>query len=325
MSLRALLPGRFSRPFFALISALFSALFSAPFPATFGALSRGRGGSPKSCGKARPMAGLMRCLPFCLPVFAALPLLAAARPAEAVECRNETWEANRYSVCEVDAAQEDLRLFLYDPGGAPYGDFEALKARLAGQGKTLAFAMNAGMYHENRAPVGQYVEEGEELMHLVPNAGPGNFGLLPNGVLCIAGGRADVIETLRFEKSGQSCRFATQSGPMLVIDGKLHPRFLPDSTSRYVRNGVGTSADGSRVVFVISRNAVTFWEFASFFRDGLHLPQALYLDGNVSRLYAPELGRDDWGRQMGPIVAVVAPEPGAEQAAEQDEASAGAD
>ncbi len=95
---------------------------------------------------------------------------------------------------------------------------------------------------------------------------------------------------------------------MLVIDGALHPRFLPDSTSRYVRNGVGTSADGRRVVFAISNRAVTFHEFGRLFRDALKLPQALYFDGNVSRLYAPSLNRSDAGFQLGPIIGVVAPE-----------------
>lgn len=227
--------------------------------------------------------------------------------AGAVTCRDETWDGNRYSVCEVDAAAEDLELFLYDPGGAPYGDFTTLEARLASKGKRLAFAMNAGMYHEDRAPVGHYLEDGQEIMRVIPNAGPGNFGLLPNGVFCLADGRAEVVETLEYQRRRDDlgCRDATQSGPMLVIDGELHPRFLPDSTSRYIRNGVGTTADGGRAVFVISRSAVTFHDFASVFRDMLDLPQALYFDGNVSRLYAPELGRADWGRPMGPIVAVV--------------------
>ncbi|SNY37192.1 Uncharacterized protein YigE, DUF2233 family [Pseudooceanicola antarcticus] len=229
------------------------------------------------------------------------------RAAGAVECRNQEWQGNRYSVCAVAPAQEDLRLFLYDPGGSPYGDFSALEARLAARGQRLAFAMNAGMYHDSRAPVGHYVEDGQEIMRVIPNAGPGNFGLLPNGVFCISPRRARVIETLDYQarRDSLNCRHASQSGPMLVIDGKLHPRFLPESTSRYIRNGVGTTRDGDRAVFVISRNAVTLHEFASFFRDVLDLPQALYFDGNVSRLYAPQLSRDDWGRPMGPIVGVV--------------------
>lgn len=236
-----------------------------------------------------------------------LALLFLPQAAGAVTCEDREWQGNRYSVCTVRPGQEDLRLFLYDPGGAPYGDFSSLEARLATRGQHLAFAMNAGMYHENRAPVGHYVEDGREIMRVIPNAGPGNFGLLPNGVFCISPRRARVIETLEYQSRRETlgCRHATQSGPMLVIGGALHPRFKPDSTSRYIRNGVGTTGPGDRAVFVISRNAVTLHDFASFFRDALDLPQALYFDGNVSRLYAPQLARDDWGRPMGPIVGVV--------------------
>ncbi len=93
-----------------------------------------------------------------------------------------------------------------------------------------------------------------------------------------------------------------QSGPMLVIDGDLHPRFLPDSTSRYIRNGVGTSADGKRAVFAISGIPVTFHQFGRLFQDGINVPNALYFDGKVSRLYAPELDRSDAGFRLGPIV-----------------------
>jgi uncharacterized protein YigE (DUF2233 family) len=225
--------------------------------------------------------------------------------AQAVECRDLQLDYNRFTICEVNAA-EDLRLFLRDSSGAVLGQFSAVQDSLP-DGQTLQFAMNAGMYHDDRAPVGLYIQDGQQEMRVVPNAGPGNFGLLPNGVFCIRPGRADVIETLRFIDESPSCRDATQSGPMLVIDGELHPRFLPDSSSRYVRNGVGTSADGKRVVFAISRNPVTFHEFGSLFRDTLGLPNALYFDGKISRMYAPAHGRDDPGFRLGPIVGVVAP------------------
>ena len=238
-------------------------------------------------------------------IAAALLGLMVAAPAGAVTCEGAEDAGNRYTVCTVDAAQETLRTFLYDPEGVPWGQFGTLDAALSEDGKRLAFAMNAGMYHEDRDPVGYYVEDGEEAMQVVSNAGPGNFGLLPNGLLCIRDDRADVIETRAFLRDRPDCRFATQSGPMLVIDGELHPRFLPDSTSRYVRNGVGTSADGKSVIFAISENAVSFHEFGSMFRDFLKMPQALFLDGNVSRLWAPGVSRRDLGRTMGPIVGVV--------------------
>lgn len=240
---------------------------------------------------------------------AALIALAAtlAAPAGAVECRDIAFDGNRYTICEVDAAHEDLRLFLNDDQGRVLGQFSAVNEKLAAGGERLAFAMNAGMYHDDRSPVGHYVEAGREVMRVIPDAGPGNFGLLPNGVFCIRPGRADVIETLRFVATRPACSYATQSGPMLVIDGELHPRFLPDSSSRYLRNGVGTSADGARAIFALSRNAVSFHDFGRLFRDHLKLPQALYFDGNISRLYAPQLGRDDPGFDLGPIVGVVEP------------------
>jgi uncharacterized protein YigE (DUF2233 family) len=228
-----------------------------------------------------------------------------AGPAAATDCRHLSYEGNSYTLCAVDPTTEDLRLFLYDDSGTPHGQFGTLNRALSERGETLGFAMNAGMYHDNRAPVGHYIEDGQELMRVIPNAGPGNFGLLPNGVLCLLPGKAQVIETLRYIEQSPACTHATQSGPMLVIDGALHPRFLPDSTSRYVRNGVGTSADGTRAVFVISNNPVTFHAFGSLFRDALELPNALYFDGNISRLYAPDLGRDDFGFALGPIVGTV--------------------
>lgn len=233
--------------------------------------------------------------------------LCLGNAALALECRDVVYDNNRYTMCEVDAGTEQLQLFLNDSSGSLYGQFPAINRALKAQGQQLAFAMNAGMYHDDRSPVGHYVENGTELMRVVPNAGPGNFGLLPNGVFCIRAGRADVIETLAFVARAPDCTFATQSGPMLVIDGALHPRFLIDSTSRYVRNGVGTSADGQRTVFVLSRNAVTFHEFGRLFRDALTLPNALYFDGNISRLYAPSIGRSDAGFRLGPIVGVVVP------------------
>ncbi|SHI44331.1 Uncharacterized protein YigE, DUF2233 family [Shimia gijangensis] len=231
---------------------------------------------------------------------------ALATEAQAVECRDFEHDKNRYTLCEVDTTQEDLRLFLRDDKAMPIGQFSAINTRLP-DGQSLAFAMNAGMYHADRSPVGLYVENGKSEGRLLTGASKGNFGLLPNGVFCVEDTRARVIETLAFKKSRPNCTYASQSGPMLVIDGKLHPRFLPDSTSRYLRNGVGTNSDGTRAVFAISNNPVTFHEFGRLFRDELKLPNALYFDGKVSRLHAPELNRSDAGFWLGPIVGVVAP------------------
>ena len=226
-----------------------------------------------------------------------------ASPAAAVTCEDVTYNDQSYTTCAVDLVTEDLRLFLRDENDNMLGNFRNIEDTLGGA--TLPFAMNAGMYHDDRAPVGHYVQGGQEVMRVIPNAGPGNFGLLPNGVFCVNDQSAQVYETLVFVQKAPVCRDATQSGPMLVIDGALHPRFLKDGTSRYIRNGVGTSADGKTAVFVISNSVVSFYEFGSFFKDALKTPNALYFDGKVSRLQALSLGRSDPGFRLGPMVGVV--------------------
>lgn len=223
-------------------------------------------------------------------------------PALAAGCQDTVFEGVSFTVCEADPATDDIRLFLNRPDGSLLGTFDSVE----NEAGPLAWAMNGGMYHPDRRPVGLYIENGEERAPIVTRKGPGNFGLLPNGVLCLGDGTARVIESRRFAEERPACRYATQSGPMLVIDGELHPRFLPNSDSRFVRNGVGVTPDG-KLVAAISNAPVNFHRFARFFRDVLGTRDALYLDGKVSRLYAPDLGRSDIGFPMGPILGVVGP------------------
>ena len=128
----------------------------------------------------------------------------------------------------------------------------------------------------------------------------------PNGVFWIGDKAAGVTETNRYLASPPPARYATQSGPMLIIDGKVHPKIRPDGTSQKIRNGVG-ACKGGAITFAIADDPVTFDTFARLFRDGLGCPNALFLDGSVSSLYAPELNRGDELGPLGPIVGVVRP------------------
>lgn len=224
-----------------------------------------------------------------------------AQPA----CNALNYAGNAYTVCKADA-HDDIRLFLHRENGQPLYSFEAVNAKLAGEGAALTFAMNGGMYHEDRAPVGLYVEDGVQTAPLNRAARDGNFGLVPNGVFYMADGWAGLAETSVFAQLAPEVDFATQSGPMLVINGALHPAFNPGGTSVKKRNGVGISEDGQTVYFVISEGLVNFHSFASLFRDRLETPNALFLDGTVSRLYDAASARSDPGLAMGPIVGLVA-------------------
>ena len=231
-------------------------------------------------------------------------LICLAGPMFAAECRKAEHLSNGYSVCEVDLTKEELRLFLKEGDDSVHGYFTSVNSSLKLEDKKLGFAMNAGMYHEDRDPVGHYVEDGVQEMRVISSDGPGNFGLLPNGIFCTSD-LLRVYETLDFIAQAPDCTYATQSGPMLVINGALHPRFIETSDSLNIRNGVGTTADGTAAVFAISNDAVNFHNFGTFFRDHLDVPNALFFDGKISRLYAPSLNRSDFGWQLGPIVGVL--------------------
>jgi uncharacterized protein YigE (DUF2233 family) len=226
----------------------------------------------------------------------------AAAPGPA--CAPVVHKEQSFVVCSFDARKDSIRLFLRAGDGERYGAFDRLAADLGRGGEELVFAMNAGMYDPAYEPVGLYVEDGKPLHPANTRDGAGNFHLKPNGVFWVARGAAGVADTGRFLARPPKALYATQSGPMLVIAGRVHAKIHADGTSRKIRNGVGV-ASGHIVRFAISNEPVTFYEFATLFRDRLDCPDALFLDGSISSLYAPGIGRDDRLLPLGPIVGVV--------------------
>jgi uncharacterized protein YigE (DUF2233 family) len=167
--------------------------------------------------------------------------------------------------------------------------------------------MNAGMYDEEGKPIGLFVRNGREEKRLNLREGAGNFHLMPNGVFAVdAEGRVWVTPSNKFRKEVAAPAWATQSGPMLVIGGKLHPKFDENGESQLVRNGVGV-CDLRTAYFAISEDIVSFGRFARFFRDALGCPNALYLDGSVSSLWDPGAQRQDAYSELGPMIAVFRP------------------
>jgi len=210
----------------------------------------------------------------------------------------------RFTVITVDPLRERLRLFLNDEQGRPYKRLERVAAALDRRGVHLSFGMNAGMYHADYSPVGLFVADGVELTPLNLSPGKGNFFLRPNGVFLVGDAGALVVESSAYPALAPKARLATQSGPMLLSNGVINPLFNPDSHSVHVRNGV-CALDG-KAMFVISDGPVNFYEFARYFRDVLKCRNALYLDGSVSSLYSPAMGRNDYRADLGPIIGVIA-------------------
>ena len=219
-------------------------------------------------------------------------------------CSDRTFEGTRFTVCSSKGGKVEVRTSGRD--GVPYRSFAALETALGKRSEQVAFAMNAGMFDEKGRAIGLLVEDGNELHKINRRKGGGNFHMLPNGVFLVRrDGRSEVV-TSDASKPSANLAFATQSGPMLVIGGKLHPAFEPDGQSRYVRNGVGIAPDGTPL-FVISVELVSFGKLARFFRDELKTRDALYFDGSVSSLWDPANARRDSHAELGPVAVVFSP------------------
>jgi uncharacterized protein YigE (DUF2233 family) len=224
--------------------------------------------------------------------------------AETQPCLSTEYERNAYIICEVDLHKHTVRLYWKRSDGTPYAYLSALPRALEGDAGRLLFATNGGMFDPALKPVGLYVEQGRELVHVNTLSGYGNFHMEPNGIFYISGDRAAIAETRAFLKQRPQADLATQSGPMLVINGRVHPRFDRRSTSFKARSGVGVRADG-KVLFAISQGEVSFDAFARLFREAPNCPNALFLDGgSASNLYAPSLNRHGNIVSLGPMLAV---------------------
>lgn len=204
--------------------------------------------------------------------------------------------------CVADPSKHRIRTAFANAEGEPFGSLDSFSQTV--DQANIAFVMNGGMINRDRKPLGYYVESGERTAELNREDGSGNFFLSPNGVFYGTGGAWEIRTADKFYATvGARPQFGTQSGPMLVIDGELHPEFQDNGPSRAIRNGVGIDSDG-RAHFVISEAPISFGQFARYFRDELKTPNALYLDGKISSLWDPATARLDTNGTLGPLIVV---------------------
>ena len=204
---------------------------------------------------------------------------------------------------EVDVKNGKLGMYWLGNDG-PLKTFANLKDYSLRQVKKLKFAINGGMYLKDYSPQGLYIENGKTFRSLnTKKSDYGNFYLAPNGIFYITKDlAANVCPTEDFTPN-ENINYATQSGPMLVIDSTIHPKFMLGSKNVHIRNGVGILPNGNSL-FAISTKPVNLYDFADFFRKQ-GCKNALYLDGFVSRLYLPEKGVEQMDGNFGVMIGEV--------------------
>lgn len=179
-----------------------------------------------------------------------------------------------------------MKFYWKDENNINYKNFQNLKSEIEEKKEELIFAMNGGMYNKDLSPQGLYIENGvtKSKIDTIKN-GYGNFYLQPNGIFFLTNENKPGICTTKMYNNAENVKYATQSGPMLLIDGKIHHKFNEGSSNVHIRNGVGILPNGN-LLFVMSKEKINFYDFATYFKQN-GCENALYLDGFVSRTYLP--------------------------------------
>jgi uncharacterized protein YigE (DUF2233 family) len=220
----------------------------------------------------------------------------------------------RYNVFVADLDKNIIQLHYKRPNGAPFNSIGEVHKYLLQSKQQALMITNAGMFTPSSEPAGLYIESTGKILYPLdtgkstkPN--PDNFYLLPNGVFYIDSDNKAHIDTTEFIskllKSGQvnNMKIATQSGPMLVINNRIHNSFSWSSNNRKIRSGVGIIND-KRVVFIISKEETVFYEVSVLFRDIFNCSNALFLDGAISKMYLSDIDSTTMEGFFGPMLSV---------------------
>lgn len=228
-----------------------------------------------------------------------LPLLLLSLPAFASGTCSLTDPSLTLQSYTVDPQRERIVMYWQKEDGKAWG---SLLGDINRDGQ-VQMAMNGGIYDKAYAPLGLYIEKGRQLTPLNRASGGGNFFIRPGGVFYLRGQNAGIVSINKFRPS-PAIRYAVQSGPMLIENGKINWRLKPSASSRKLRNGVGITGDG-KVVFMLSARETNFYDFACYAQAKLNVRQMLYLDGTISKMYQKG---DSVPWQYHPFVTMIAVE-----------------
>ncbi|MEJ5105045.1 phosphodiester glycosidase family protein [Chryseobacterium sp. MYb328] len=203
-----------------------------------------------------------------------------------ISCKEKIQDKNNFVIYQADPKKQNVKLYWKDSQNKILKSIKNLKNDVESRNEKLLFAMNGGMFEADNLPKGLYIENFKILKPIDTLQGSGNFYLQPNGIFYLTQNNEPVISETKKYKHNTTIKYATQSGPMLLIGGKINPIFQKDSKNLNIRNGVGILENGE-IIFAMSKKEINFYSFAQLFKE-MGCKNALYLDGYVSRAYLPE-------------------------------------
>jgi uncharacterized protein YigE (DUF2233 family) len=148
---------------------------------------------------------------------------------------------------------------------------------------------NAGIYGTDNRPLGLLISPNRKLhdVNTITGAAHGNFSW-DSAVFQISDdGTASIVPVRSWQDSRRAIA-ATQSGPQLASAGKINQSFQVQSKRSFSRTAIGVDQSNRKLVhLVVSRDAVTLFELATFMVNELQCSEALHLDGDLSAFYIP--------------------------------------
>ncbi len=221
-------------------------------------------------------------------------------------CQTIIFKKQKFDVCEFNPKKSKIDFYTKDEKRNKLKNFKRLQAYLKRQKKKMTFAINGGIYDVGNIPMGLYIENGKQQSEIDKRKGRGLFYMKPNGVFVLyKDGTSAIMELAGYIEKGKkgNIKYALQSGPMLCVEGKIHPKFGAKSKSKYLRSGVGLNKSGN-LVFAITQKSTNLHTFAKLYQEKLNCKNALYLDGAICKMYAPSLKRTKLNGNLAAMVAV---------------------
>jgi uncharacterized protein YigE (DUF2233 family) len=167
--------------------------------------------------------------------------------------------------------------------------FPVIVSNLSRSGMKPILVTNAGIYGTDNRPLGLLISPKGKLhdVNTVTGAAHGNFSW-DSAVFQISDdGTASIVPVRSWQDSRRTIA-ATQSGPQLASSGKINQSFQAQSKWSFSRTAIGIDQSNRRLVhLVVSRDAITLFELATFMVNELHCSEALHLDGDLSAFYIP--------------------------------------
>ncbi|OOF56925.1 phosphodiester glycosidase family protein [Rodentibacter myodis] len=188
-----------------------------------------------------------------------------------------------YGIFQANPAE--VRFHWRDSEGKDYRSLTNLKRALE-KNYQVKMIMNGGIYSKNNVPAGLWIENGKELNPLNTKRGSGNFHVQPNGVFALVGTRPYILTTKAYQQKKLKPTFAMQSGPMLLIEGKINHQFRPTLASYHKRNAVCLDKKNRLFFILTTQGQPNLYRFSQGLQK-IGCYNALYLDGTISNWYIP--------------------------------------